>query len=166
MKRLQLATILEVFWYKNFFDKFWKCFECYLCTINACFVSFEFDILIFKVMWHEDTYIWLDQVTIWTVFNLIDGWTSHFYFDINQKYMYMYMCFWPKFIKPMSSQVQSLQKQLTQLRQEAGVNRIPVSEAIQDILSYTNQHAQDDALVIGVNQSENPFREPKPCSIL
>lgn len=66
----------------------------------------------------------------------------------------------------MSSQVQSLQKQLTQLRQEAGVNRIPVSEAIQDILSYTNQHAQDDALVIGVNQSENPFREPKPCSIL
>lgn len=32
----------------------------------------------------------------------------------------------------MSSQVQSLQKQLTQLRQEAGVNRIPVSEAIQE----------------------------------
>lgn len=32
----------------------------------------------------------------------------------------------------MSSQVQSLQKQLTQLRQEANVNRIPVSEAIQE----------------------------------
>ncbi|KAK3103645.1 hypothetical protein FSP39_020722 [Pinctada imbricata] len=66
----------------------------------------------------------------------------------------------------MSSQVQSLQKQLIQLRQEANIQRIPVSEAIEEILKYTNVHAQEDALVVGVNQSDNPFRDQKSCAIL
>jgi len=66
----------------------------------------------------------------------------------------------------MSSQVQSLQKQLSQLRQEASISRIPVSQAIEELLDYMNQHATQDALVIGVNQSENPFRDQKSCIIL
>ncbi|KAK3591846.1 hypothetical protein CHS0354_005042 [Potamilus streckersoni] len=66
----------------------------------------------------------------------------------------------------MSSQIQNLQKQLAQLRQEASVQRIPVSQAIEEILKYTSQHAQDDALVVGVNQSDNPFRDQKNCIIL
>ncbi|KAH3877063.1 guanine nucleotide-binding protein G(I)/G(S)/G(O) subunit gamma-7-like [Dreissena polymorpha] len=66
----------------------------------------------------------------------------------------------------MSSQVQNLQKQLLQLRQEANLQRIPVSEAISEILRYTTQHAHDDALVIGVAQSENPFKDAKGCLIL
>ncbi|KAJ8299704.1 hypothetical protein KUTeg_023764 [Tegillarca granosa] len=66
----------------------------------------------------------------------------------------------------MSSQIQNLQKQLTQLRQEANVQRIPVSQAIEEILNYTNLHTEDDALVVGVAQSENPFREAKSCAIL
>ncbi|XP_060608280.1 guanine nucleotide-binding protein G(I)/G(S)/G(O) subunit gamma-7-like [Ruditapes philippinarum] len=66
----------------------------------------------------------------------------------------------------MSSQVQNLQKQLLQLRQEANVKRIPVSQAIEEILKYTTQHAHDDALVVGVPQSENPFKDAKGCLIL
>ncbi|XP_052799004.1 guanine nucleotide-binding protein G(I)/G(S)/G(O) subunit gamma-7-like [Mya arenaria] len=66
----------------------------------------------------------------------------------------------------MSSQVQNLQKQLLQLRQEANVHRIPVSEAIGEIMRYTSQHASDDALVVGVPQSENPFKDAKGCLIL
>lgn len=34
------------------------------------------------------------------------------------------------------------------------------------ILKYTTQHAHDDALVVGVPQSENPFKDAKGCLIL
>lgn len=66
----------------------------------------------------------------------------------------------------MATQIQNLQKQLLQLRQEATVQRIPVSQAIEEILKYTVQHAGDDALVVGLAQSDNPFRDVKGCSIL
>lgn len=66
----------------------------------------------------------------------------------------------------MSSAVQRLQKQLTQLREEAKVERIPVSEAIEVMKRYITEHSQGDALVIGVNQSDNPFRDQKSCAIL
>lgn len=66
----------------------------------------------------------------------------------------------------MATQIQNLQKQLVQLRQEANVQRIPVSQAIEEILKYTSQHASDDALVVGLPQSDNPFRDVKGCSIL
>ena len=32
--------------------------------------------------------------------------------------------------------------------------------------SYITENTQSDALVIGVNQSENPFRDQKSCAIL
>lgn len=66
----------------------------------------------------------------------------------------------------MSSQIQSLQKQLGQLRLEANVQRIPVSQAIEEIMNYTNQHAPEDGLVNGVIQSVNPFRDQKSCIIV
>ncbi|OWF54179.1 guanine nucleotide-binding protein G(I)/G(S)/G(O) subunit gamma-7-like [Mizuhopecten yessoensis] len=66
----------------------------------------------------------------------------------------------------MSSQVQSLQKQLGQLRLEANVQRIPVSQAIEEIMDYTSNHAVEDGLVNGVLQSANPFRDQKSCIIV
>lgn len=66
----------------------------------------------------------------------------------------------------MSSQVQALQKQVSQLRQEASVSRIPVSQAINDMVEFMNQKSQQDTLVHGVVQSENPFRDQKSCLIL
>ncbi|XP_013394616.1 guanine nucleotide-binding protein G(I)/G(S)/G(O) subunit gamma-12 [Lingula anatina] len=66
----------------------------------------------------------------------------------------------------MSSQVQALQKQVEQLRHEASIRRIPVSQAIQELLTYTNQNAPSDVLLNGISQSENPFRDQKNCTIL
>lgn len=66
----------------------------------------------------------------------------------------------------MSSQMQALQKQVDQLRQEASVERITVSKAIEEMVSFMNQHSATDVLVTGVTQSENPFRDQKGCTIL
>ncbi|XP_064601321.1 guanine nucleotide-binding protein G(I)/G(S)/G(O) subunit gamma-7-like, partial [Liolophura sinensis] len=66
----------------------------------------------------------------------------------------------------MSSQIQTLQKQVAQLRQEASIQRIPVSQAVEELLNYMNQNSNSDALVVGVTPSENPFRDQKSCTIL
>ncbi|ELU07408.1 hypothetical protein CAPTEDRAFT_174158 [Capitella teleta] len=66
----------------------------------------------------------------------------------------------------MSTQIQSMQKQLDQLRQEANIQRLPVSKAIEELIGYMNQHSPNDGLVVGVAQSENPFRDQKGCIIL
>lgn len=64
------------------------------------------------------------------------------------------------------NQVQNLQKQLAQLKEEAKVKRIPVSEAVKDLLSYISQNIHEDSLVNGINQSNNPFIPKSPCSIM
>ncbi|XP_074660765.1 guanine nucleotide-binding protein G(I)/G(S)/G(O) subunit gamma-5-like [Tubulanus polymorphus] len=66
----------------------------------------------------------------------------------------------------MSSQVQALQKQVSQLRQEASLQRISVSQAVNDLVQFMTQNAAGDTLVNGIAQSENPFRDQKSCSIL
>ncbi|CAC5387061.1 unnamed protein product [Mytilus coruscus] len=45
-------------------------------------------------------------------------------------------------------QYRDYKKQLTQLREEAKVERIPVSQAIEVMKSYITEHSQGDALVI------------------
>lgn len=71
----------------------------------------------------------------------------------------------PSYNMPIN-QVQNLQKQLAQLKEEAKVNRIPVSEAVKDLLSYISQNIHEDSLVNGINQSNNPFIPKSPCSIM
>jgi len=66
----------------------------------------------------------------------------------------------------MSAQIQTLQKQVEQLRQEASIQRISVSQAIEEMITFTNQHHEKDGLVVGVPQSDNPFRDQKGCIIL
>jgi len=70
------------------------------------------------------------------------------------------------FTVKMSSQIQALQKQVDQLRQEASIQRIPVSKAIEDLVTFMNQQSTTDVLVVGISQSENPFRDQKGCIIL
>ena len=43
---------------------------------------------------------------------------------------------------------------------------LSISPIFDRILKYTVQHAGDDALVVGLAQSDNPFRDVKGCSIL
>lgn len=64
------------------------------------------------------------------------------------------------------SQIQAMQCHVTQLRQEASIKRIPVSQACNDLMKYCEEHQKGDVLVTGISQSENPFKENKACVVL
>ncbi|XP_030877065.1 guanine nucleotide-binding protein G(I)/G(S)/G(O) subunit gamma-7, partial [Leptonychotes weddellii] len=44
--------------------------------------------------------------------------------------------------------------------------RTQVSKASSELMSYCEQHARNDPLLVGVPASENPFKDKKPCIIL
>jgi len=60
------------------------------------------------------------------------------------------------------------QRQVTeQLRREAAIKRISVSQAVLDIMKYINEHEQEDCLLVGFSsQKANPFREKSSCTLL
>jgi len=60
------------------------------------------------------------------------------------------------------------QRQITeQLRREAAVKRIPVSQAIQDIIKYIREREMEDCLMVGFSsQKANPFREKSSCTVI
>ncbi|KAF6739099.1 Guanine nucleotide-binding protein G(I)/G(S)/G(O) subunit gamma-10 [Oryzias melastigma] len=57
------------------------------------------------------------------------------------------------------------QRTVKQLRLEASVRRIKVSQAAADLQQYCFQNASKDPLLMGVPSSDNPFRPPKSCSL-
>uniref|UniRef100_A0A9J7YAC1 Guanine nucleotide-binding protein subunit gamma n=1 Tax=Cyprinus carpio carpio TaxID=630221 RepID=A0A9J7YAC1_CYPCA len=59
----------------------------------------------------------------------------------------------------------SLQKSVKQLRNEAGIRRIKVSQAAADLKTFCLQNAHKDPLLMGVPSSDNPFRPPKSCAL-
>ncbi|VVC24667.1 G-protein gamma-like domain [Cinara cedri] len=60
------------------------------------------------------------------------------------------------------------QRQITeQLRREAAVKRIPVSQAIHDIIKYIREREMEDCLMVGFSsQKANPFREKSSCAVI
>lgn len=60
------------------------------------------------------------------------------------------------------------QRQVTeQLRREAAIKRISVSQAVQDIIKFITEHEQEDCLLVGFSsQKANPFREKSSCNLL
>ncbi|XP_059257581.1 guanine nucleotide-binding protein G(I)/G(S)/G(O) subunit gamma-10-like [Mustela nigripes] len=54
---------------------------------------------------------------------------------------------------------------LEQLKLEAGVERIKVSQAAAELQQYCMQNACKDALLVGVPAGSNPFREPRSCAL-
>jgi len=54
-----------------------------------------------------------------------------------------------------------------QLRVEASVHRIPVSQAVAEIIKYCQQRENDDVLIRGfTKQNDNPFKEKGGCTIV
>ncbi|KAM3598333.1 uncharacterized protein V6R79_016812 [Siganus canaliculatus] len=53
------------------------------------------------------------------------------------------------------------QKAVKQLRLEASVRRIKVSQAAAELKTFCLQNAHKDPLLTGVPSSDNPFRPPK-----
>lgn len=54
-----------------------------------------------------------------------------------------------------------------QLRREAAVQRMPVSQAAADIVKYVSEHEQEDCLLVGFTSPKvNPFREKSSCTIV
>ncbi|KAG7167787.1 Guanine nucleotide-binding protein subunit gamma-1-like 2 [Homarus americanus] len=68
------------------------------------------------------------------------------------------------------AQLSNLQQQrlmVEQLRREASLKRLPVSEVVEEIKQFILQHEPEDYLLIGFSsQKNNPFRERASCDIL
>nr|CAG9553345.1 heterotrimeric guanine nucleotide-binding protein 3M3 [Homo sapiens] len=60
----------------------------------------------------------------------------------------------------------ALQCLVEQLKLEAGVERINVSQAAAELQQYCMQNACKDALLVGVLAGSNPFWEPRSCALL
>ncbi|XP_072275669.1 guanine nucleotide-binding protein G(I)/G(S)/G(O) subunit gamma-5 [Pyxicephalus adspersus] len=60
----------------------------------------------------------------------------------------------------------AMRKMVQQLRLEASINRVKVSQAAADLKQFCMQNAQHDPLLTGISSSTNPFRPPKVCSFL
>ncbi|CAL8288843.1 guanine nucleotide-binding protein G(I)/G(S)/G(O) subunit gamma-2 isoform X1 [Gadus morhua] len=66
-----------------------------------------------------------------------------------------------------TASIAQARKLVEQLKMEANIDRIKVSKAAADLLSYCEAHAKEDPLLSPVPASENPFREKKFfCAIL
>ncbi|KAG9482945.1 guanine nucleotide-binding protein G(I)/G(S)/G(O) subunit gamma-5 [Anomaloglossus baeobatrachus] len=65
-----------------------------------------------------------------------------------------------------TANVSAMKKVVQQLRVEAGINRVKVSQAAADLKQFCMQNAQHDPLLTGISSSTNPFRPPKVCSFL
>ncbi|XP_048223759.1 guanine nucleotide-binding protein G(I)/G(S)/G(O) subunit gamma-4 [Perognathus longimembris pacificus] len=66
-----------------------------------------------------------------------------------------------------TTSISQARKAVEQLKMEACMDRVKVSQAAADLLAYCESHLREDPLLTPVPASENPFREKKFfCTIL
>lgn len=65
-----------------------------------------------------------------------------------------------------TNNITQARRTVQQLRLEASIERIKVSKASADLMSYCEEHARNDPLLMGIPTSENPFKDKKTCIIL
>jgi len=57
--------------------------------------------------------------------------------------------------------------EVEQLRREAAIKRIPVSQVVEDIKRYILDNEDSDCLVVGfTGKNSNPFKEKSSCQVL
>uniref|UniRef100_A0A1A7Z5E8 Guanine nucleotide-binding protein subunit gamma n=1 Tax=Iconisemion striatum TaxID=60296 RepID=A0A1A7Z5E8_9TELE len=65
------------------------------------------------------------------------------------------------------AKIADARKTVEQLKLEVNIERMMVSKAAAELMSYCESHAKEDPLVTPMPSSENPFREKKLfCEIL
>uniref|UniRef100_A0A087XD64 Guanine nucleotide-binding protein subunit gamma n=1 Tax=Poecilia formosa TaxID=48698 RepID=A0A087XD64_POEFO len=64
-----------------------------------------------------------------------------------------------------NSNLSNMRRLVEQLKLEASVERIKVSQAAAELQQYCLQNAGKDALLVGVPTGSNPFREPRSCAV-
>ncbi|XP_036940451.1 guanine nucleotide-binding protein G(I)/G(S)/G(O) subunit gamma-12a isoform X1 [Acanthopagrus latus] len=65
-----------------------------------------------------------------------------------------------------SNNIAHARRTVQQLKIEASIERIRVSKACADLMTYCSEHAKNDPLLMGIPASDNPFKDKKPCTIL
>ncbi|XP_061655391.1 guanine nucleotide-binding protein G(I)/G(S)/G(O) subunit gamma-10 [Phyllopteryx taeniolatus] len=65
-----------------------------------------------------------------------------------------------------NSSISSMRRLVEQLKLEASVERIKVSQAAAELQHFCLQNAGRDALLVGVPAGSNPFREPRSCVVV
>jgi len=54
-----------------------------------------------------------------------------------------------------------------QLKREASVERMPMSQSIEELKAFILQHQPEDCLLVGfTSQKANPYREKSACDLL
>merc|ERR1712127_113208 len=70
-------------------------------------------------------------------------------------------------MESMNTALQQQRLEVEQLRREAAMKRIPVSQAVEDIKRYAMDHMMQDHLLTGFHgKNSNPFREKSSCQVL
>ncbi|XP_043995812.1 guanine nucleotide-binding protein G(I)/G(S)/G(O) subunit gamma-8 [Gambusia affinis] len=59
------------------------------------------------------------------------------------------------------AKIADARKTVEQLKLEVNIERMMISKAAAELMSYCESHAKEDPLVTPVLSSENPFREKK-----
>ncbi|XP_016074532.1 PREDICTED: guanine nucleotide-binding protein G(I)/G(S)/G(O) subunit gamma-10 [Miniopterus natalensis] len=67
---------------------------------------------------------------------------------------------------PSGASVHALQRLVEQLKLEASVERIKVSQAAAELQQYCMQNACKDVLLVSVPAGSNPFWGPRSCALL
>ncbi|KAB5579761.1 hypothetical protein PHYPO_G00198710 [Pangasianodon hypophthalmus] len=65
-----------------------------------------------------------------------------------------------------ASNINTMKKVVQQLRFEANIDRVKVSQAAAELQQFCMQNALQDPLLTGVSSSTNPFRTQKLCSFV
>ena len=64
------------------------------------------------------------------------------------------------------SNIADQKRYVEQLRREATMERMPVSQAVKAMITFMEDKREEDGLISGIDKKSNPFAESGGCIIL